>query len=288
MPEVIVDPSRPRWDGDGARPIRVTVWEPPGDGPHPVVLLSHGTGGRVSDLAWLAEPLAADGILVAGVDHHGNTAAEPAYLPEGFALVWERPRDLSFLLGHLLATRGDVDAGRVGVAGFSLGGYTAMALLGARIDPYVATAVLTGEAPLPPLPEFPDLIASLHERAPVPELLAHARDGSVSLRDDRVRGAFAIAPSIGPLVETASLGEITAPLMLWWGDADDNAVPADNARRYLDAVPTASGRSLGPEVGHYEFLGASADPHRARDRVAADATAFFAGLFAAGDGRMGA
>ncbi|RLK52841.1 alpha/beta hydrolase family protein [Microbacterium telephonicum] len=282
MPPVIVDGSRPRWDGPGDRPIRLTLWEPRGDGPHPLVLLSHGTGGRVADLGWLADALAAAGILVAGVDHHGNTAADDAYLPEGFAFVWERPRDLSVVIDHLLDTRDDVDAGRIGAAGFSLGGYTCIALLGGRIDPHIALAVITGAAPMPPLPEFPDLIARLGERHTADDLRHAAQEAAASARDERVRGAFAIAPSIGPLLDTASLAEITAPLAVRWGDADDNAVPAQNALRYLEVVPTASGVSLGAGVGHYEFLAGSPDPEGARGRVAADAVAFFRDLFAPG------
>jgi predicted dienelactone hydrolase len=112
------DAERTRWAGDGPRPLRTTVWYPaerPATetewtvgvfragrtavdaeiggpmGPLPLVVLSHGTGGAAAQLSWLAEHLAAHGYLVAAVNHHGNTAAEAAYLSHGFALWWERP-----------------------------------------------------------------------------------------------------------------------------------------------------------------------------------------------------
>ena len=81
------DAARPNWDGSGPRPLRWTAWYPAADdaveqelfpeqrgsawfafGPaardaavnqcrkrYPIVLLSHGTGGTVMNLDWLAE-----------------------------------------------------------------------------------------------------------------------------------------------------------------------------------------------------------------------------------------
>src|SRR5438105_11352005 len=91
----------------------------------PVVLLSHGTGGSALSMAWFGEALASHGYVVAGVNHPGNNGAEP-YTVEGFSLWWERARDLSSVIDSLLgdATFGArLDAGRIGAAGFSLGGY---------------------------------------------------------------------------------------------------------------------------------------------------------------------
>ena len=53
-------------------------------------------------LAWLGEPLARAGYVVAGINHHGNTAAEDLPTPEGFMLWWERAVDLSRVLDRLL------------------------------------------------------------------------------------------------------------------------------------------------------------------------------------------
>src|SRR6218665_3145753 len=65
----------------------------------------------------------------------GNAATEQD-LPQGFALWWERARDWSVLLarvaGHPMPGA-RIDMRRVGVAGFSPGGYPALALAGARI-----------------------------------------------------------------------------------------------------------------------------------------------------------
>ena len=96
-------------------------------------MLSHGTGGAALHLEWLARDLARRGFIAVGVNHHGDTIAEP-YRAEGFLCWWERARDLTVLLDDILA-RGEfaerVDADRIFVVGYSLGGCTAAALLGA-------------------------------------------------------------------------------------------------------------------------------------------------------------
>lgn len=265
----LADRSRPAYDDRPSRPVRTTVWMPPGADRPPVVLLSHGTGGSVADLSWLATALVNAGIAVLGVDHHGNTYEEP-YVAEGFARNWDRPRDMTFALDQL----GDrFDLTRVGAAGFSLGGYTAAALLGARLNTAVLRAIYDGELPPGPLPEFPDLLDQLRRRITDPD--AWLAEAGLSWRDDRVRAAFLMAPSQGMLLEPASLAAIDRPVEIRWGDADDNQVPAENARRYLSLIPGARGRSVGRDVGHYEFIHPGGDGAAICPDVAADACAFF-------------
>ena len=161
------DHRRRNWSGDGPRPINWSAWYPAADeaveatmlvpaatpmfimgavaqeattndsrAEYPVVLLSHGTGGSASSLGWLARRMAAEGFIVVGVDHHGNTASEP-YRAEGFLCWWERPRDLAQALNALAETgpfAGRLDLDRVSAAGFSLGGYAVLSLAGAITD----------------------------------------------------------------------------------------------------------------------------------------------------------
>ncbi len=269
------DPSRRDWrDAERPRPLSAHVLVPEAAGPYPVVLLTHGTGGAFSGLVWLATALADAGFLVAGVDHHGNTWVEEEYLPEGFAFVWERPRDLSFLLDRV-AESFDVDLARVGAAGFSLGGYTVAAALGARLDTAAIEFVLTEAPPDPIVPEFPDLLSALRARHDVEALRARAVDGGGSFRDPRVRAGFLIAPAIGALVDRSSLAEVAAPVAVRWGDADDNSPPEQNALVYLSGLGAASGESVGKDAGHYVFLEGEPDPTGVRERVARDAVAFF-------------
>ena len=276
-PEILelTDPSRPDWREPGRpRPVRVMLWRPAddsGSGRVPAVLISHGTGGAARQLAWLAEPLAAAGFLVAGVDHHGNNLVD-GYLPQGFAFEWERPRDLSFALDVLAA---DHELGPVGAAGFSSGGYTAAALVGARISAAVLDAIATGQLVLPEIPEFPGLPGALRAAVSEAELAQSMVAGAGDYSDARIAAAFLICPALGRLLSPESLGQITKPVRLSWGGADLIAPAQLNALLYQDAIPGATGESAGPDVEHYHFLGGNPEGTAVRERVAADAVAFF-------------
>lgn len=283
------DPQRRNWEDTGPRPLATVVWYPAAPGSQekpwtvaifnagrnapdapiapeparlPLVVLSHGTGGAAPGLAWLAQALASRGYIVAGVNHHGNTGAEPGYRLEGFIAWWERPRDLSVLIDRLLADPRfgpRIDTRRIGVAGFSLGGYTALASVGARLDRQQWEAFCAA-SPNDPSCTLPPEIANKHGIADAKRLL----DGDgpmkkvvermgVSHRDPRIRAAFSIAPVLGPALAKASLEGIAVPVRIVVGDADDQAVPATTARPVASAIKGAELAVL-PKVTHYAFL----------------------------------
>lgn len=104
-------------------------------GQFPLVLISHGSGSRAEGMAWIAARLASEGFIVAGTNHPGTTSGDstPAETPR----IWERTDDLSTLVTALTSSKdwtGTIDADKVGVLGFSLGGSAAMEIAGARAD----------------------------------------------------------------------------------------------------------------------------------------------------------
>ncbi|MBX3658864.1 MAG: alpha/beta hydrolase [Ramlibacter sp.] len=281
------DASRENWPQTGPRPLDTAVWYPAAPGTQeadwrvaifnagrnaqgapmaasparlPLVLISHGTGGSAATMAWLAESLAAHGYLVAAVNHHGNTGYEPAARLEGFVVWWDRPRDLSAVLDRLLADPRfgpRIDPQRIGVAGFSIGGYTALATAGARIShaqwqQFCAGHATDSNCKLPPEAKF--TAADLHD------LLAHntrvkaaIAESGASYQDRRIRSAFVISPALGPVLTQASLAAIHIPVRLMVGAQDDQTVPALNARAIAAAIPAARLDVL-PGVTHYTFL----------------------------------
>lgn len=107
--------------------------------PFPLVVVSHGSGGRVQAMSWLATALAEAGFIVAGPNHPGTTSGDstPANTPK----LWERTADLSAVIDKLTSEvewKGVIDAERIAVLGFSLGGSTAMEMSGAEasLDAY--------------------------------------------------------------------------------------------------------------------------------------------------------
>ena len=85
-------------------------------------------------MGWLGMALARDGYLVIAVDHPGNNGADEMTLA-GSMLSWLRADDLRAALAAVQADPilgPHVDPERLGVVGFSAGGYTALLAAGAR------------------------------------------------------------------------------------------------------------------------------------------------------------
>jgi predicted dienelactone hydrolase len=293
---LLQDATRPNWDGNGRRPLSWVAWYPatsdavecelvvtppqpwfkigpaardaPIDRPrrYPLVLLSHGTGGAALSQEWLARDLARRGFVAIGINHHGNTSTEP-YRAEGFLCWWERARDLTVLLDHI-ATDGEfaghIDMDRVFVAGYSLGGCTAVALLGGITETSRFRASPENKDFARGPREFPDLADRL------PGLLENSavfRDSwnrmTASYQDPRFKAAFLLAPgrSITGFNE-ASLKSIAAPIHIVVGGADF-VLPAVNWLH--PRLPTSRLDLLASEAGHHVFLPETTEAGRRAD-----------------------
>lgn len=282
----LLPPGPRHWRGATQPGLDVTVWYPavpdpgraapqPAEGPvflpppglvgtgpaagrHPLLLLSHGTGGSAGSLEWLAAGLAARGYIVAGVDHPGNNALEPL-TRDGFQLWWERATDLSQMLDALLADPqigAHVDASRIGAIGFSLGGYTVLALAGGRVDPEAFAAFCASDRAdaichPPEMDRLPPGVAAADPSPETQASLARARD---LYRDARIKAVFALAPALGQAFTADSLASITVPVALLGGD-QDVTVPVDSNIRFLAGHIPGARMQLYPGAGHYSFLG---------------------------------
>ena len=289
------DPQRMDWTNTAPRPLQTVIWYPvseaasettitigPPDQPFfevgkvatdaalytnesslPCVVLSHGTGSSALQLAWLGIALAAQGYVVAAVNHHGNNSLEP-YTAQGFMLWWERAQDLSALLDQLLADEilgAVIDPQRIGAAGFSLGGYTVIALAGGRTDLQAFTDFCDSserDATCDEQPEFPDMLAQFEQlKLTNPQVQASLQHHDDSFRDPRVRAVFALAPALGGAFTPAGLAEISIPVALVVGEADTLAPVVTNAKRFANGIRQSELTILSGQVGHYTFLSQS-------------------------------
>ena len=224
----------------------------------PLIVLSHGTGGSAMQMAWLGTALARAGFIAAAVNHPGNNALEP-YTAEGFVLWWERATDLSEVIDGMLADPEfgpKIDRDRIGAAGFSIGGYTVLALGGARADISVIIDLCNKQpdAPVCHVPEMKEM------GTPEQMLAAVRKTSGVSLArsnesylDPRVHAIFAIAPAVGMALTHDSLRSMRVPVHIVVGSADPIAVPKDNADLVRSQIRGAKETIL-PNVVHYTFL----------------------------------
>ncbi len=266
---------------------------------YPLILLSHGTGGSARQLAWLGTALARAGFIAVAIDHPGNNGTGDPTV-QGFTLWWLRARELSMALDTILQspTFGPrVDKTRIGAAGFSLGGYTIIALAGARIDLPAAIERCKNDpqaASCQSPPEFPNLVPKmLALRASDPSYANALANSNANVADPRVRATYAIAPGVGEFVTLDSLHDIAIPVRIAYGTNDTIAPPPQNALRYANWIPNAATFPV-LSAGHYTFLdtctaaavrmlpaictdGPGVDRNAAHDAVAADAITFFDG-----------
>jgi predicted dienelactone hydrolase len=228
-------------------------------GRHPLIVMSHGTGGSAGSLDWIASALAEQGYIVVGVNHPGNHALAPL-TAEGFLLWWERATDLSEALDAVLADpqfAAHVDPECIAALGFSLGGYTVLALAGARTDRQAFFQFCRSPAAdatcHPPEMDAPGIgKMRLDESSPATRA-SLARSGN-SFRDPRIRAAFVMAPALGQAFRPHGLADVTIPLAIMAGDGDMTVPSASNASWYAKHIPQTQYELVQGGAGHYIFI----------------------------------
>lgn len=281
-----VDNNRTSWANSGPRPLATTVWYRASDNSvesdwrvgvfrfgrnalnapfadnqkRPLIVLSHGTGGSAAQLSWLAEALVDAGFLVAGVNHHGNTAAEEVSWPHGFALPAERARDISALIDQLLDDESiapRIDINRIGAAGFSIGGYSALASKGAHLkmvdrQSRCETEQANPVCKLPPEAGFTEADIHTLVKSDVTFKRALARDAH-PVSDPRIRAVYAIAPAFVSLMEKEDFSLLNVPTKVVLAVNDQQILLSETLAALEKGIPEAMVTTI-PEAGHYSFL----------------------------------
>ncbi|MCX7277111.1 MAG: hypothetical protein NTZ15_07250 [Burkholderiales bacterium] len=223
---------------------------PVAPGRYPLLLLSHGSGGNAAGMGWLAGPLAQRGYIVAAPNHPGTTTADST--PEATMRIWERPADISAVLTALLAQpdwQARIQPNRVAVLGFSLGGHTALALAGARVnlDRYArycedpaAMTVRLGEC---------RWLAG----SPVGLRQLDAAHFGQSFKDPRIQQAIAIDPGLAQAFEANSLHSITVPVQIINLGRPGTHPRAVEGAPLAQAIPGSSYATV-PDAIHFSFL----------------------------------
>lgn len=213
---------------------------------HPLVVISHGTGGDFASHVDTATALARNGFVVAALTHPGDNWRDRSRATR----IEERPAALRAMITFMLddwAGHRSVDPERIGAFGFSAGGFTVLAAAGGVPDLGRLASHCTAN------PGFFDCTL----------MKAQPRDIAVpfpNMLDERIKVIVVAAPALGFAFERQGLAAIRIPVQLWRAD-DDRILPAPF---YADAVRSALPQP--PEfravanAGHFDFLAPCADP----------------------------
>lgn len=192
-------------------------------GTFPLVIISHGYPGNRYLMVHLAETLASRGFVVVACDHPGSTYENQRAFAE---TMMHRPLDQVGLI-DVLRARSDIgiDADRVALIGYSMGGYGALIAGGAGLAPGAV--------------EF--------DRAPPARMLARHVRGSAShtaLARDALRAVVAIGPWGGlyGMWDPEGLACVGIPVLTLAGSRD--GVSGYDAMRALHAGMIGSVREF--------------------------------------------
>jgi predicted dienelactone hydrolase len=238
-------------------------------GGHPLVVISHGTGGSYGGHYDTALALARAGFVVAAMTHTGDNYRDQSRATR----LSDRPRAVHAVIGYMLADWGShaaIDPERVGVFGFSSGGFTALVASGgvpdlARVAPYCDGHPGT----------YVCQVVRSHGVAAVEPGKAPRW-----IADARIKAAVVAAPALGFTFVPDGLAGVTIPVQLWQA-SDDHILPApDYVEPVRAGLPTPPEFHLVAGADHFDFLApcspalASAVPAICEDHAGFDRAAF--------------
>lgn len=208
----------------------------------PLVVISHGSGGGPGSHADTALALASAGFVVAAPMHPGDNYADTSAVGTPDWLV-ARSQHIAIVIDYLVTAWPDhahIDASKIGMFGFSAGGFTALTTIGGVPD----LASIAGHCAT-----TPEFVCGLWKPkatdVPGPQAFVH---------DSRVKAAVIVAPGYGFTFVPNGLSRVSVPVQIWSGAADDHVPTSSNARAVQAALGAKAEMHVVAAAGHYAFL----------------------------------
>ncbi|MFM9923595.1 alpha/beta hydrolase [Variovorax sp. H27-G14] len=233
----------------------------------PLVVISHGTGGSSLGHHDTAAALADAGFVVAAISHPGDNFQDLSRQGHLSAFA-TRPVDMKRLVDYMLGTwraHAKLDAARVGLFGFSRGGYTGLVAVGAVPD-----FTLRKDLCLPA------------SRIPLCGEMRRGELPAPPARDPRIKAAV-IVDALS-LFDASGLRQVTVPLQLWASELGGDGVTPGSVAALRRDLPVPPDWHEAAGAAHFAFLApcppamASALPDICRDGPGFDRVAFHAGF----------
>jgi predicted dienelactone hydrolase len=223
--------------------MQVASNAPLADGKFGVIVISHGAGGLSLNHRDLAMALASYGYVVAAPTHPRGKDNDIS----GVGVWVGRPKQVSRVIDALLEDAGlgsHIQRDRIGVVGHSNGGYTALAVAGAKPSPAASVAHCR---------QHPDDSRFCSGGGAATRDAARKVDGLPDVRDPRVRAVVLMAPNTAPFTNEA-LAQVAVPVRVYGAERDDVTLVRYHAARLAKALPPQTEYVLVPRAGHFSFV----------------------------------
>ena len=129
----------------GERAVPAVVTLPAGEGPFPAVVMNHGHGGSKDEnvgFVGVARALAQAGFATIRMDFPGCGDSEASFTENTLSnMMADSNAGLAYLMDNY-----SIDADRLGILGYSMGGRLALELLSGKDNPYKAAVLLSAAA----------------------------------------------------------------------------------------------------------------------------------------------
>jgi predicted dienelactone hydrolase len=204
---------------------------------HPLVLLSHGTGGMNLNNHEIAAAIARAGFIVVALTHPGDNYKDRSLVGK-LPYFTERPGQVSRTLDAFLVDTqwaGLVDLNRIGFIGHSAGGFTGLTLLDAT--PSIANAVKHCAANYDEDFWFCNVSGS-KEKAIENAKNTNYIPAIQGSKDARFKAAVLIAP-VGAFNDKTSLARVTVPTLIYVAAKDNVLIPKFHAEAVGAGIPNA-------------------------------------------------
>lgn len=218
----------------------------------PLVVILHGAQGVLENHYETALALADVGFVVAAVNHAQDIS------------FTKRPRHVGRVLDHLLTAwsgRDRIDPKRIGVDGFSVGGFTTLAVIGGvpdltRISSFCA--------------ERPDRLCGILKGrnfdTPLP--------ASAWFHDARIRAAVVAAPTLGFTFPPEGFAAVRIPGSALALENDEITPHPWHAEAIYKALPATPEYIVIPTAGHFVFVSCSEQLAKRAPAICQDAPGF--------------
>jgi predicted dienelactone hydrolase len=215
---------------------------------HPLVMLSHGTGGLSLTHHEIAAATARAGFIVVALTHPGDNYRDRAMVGK-LDYLTERPRQVSRTLDAFLADAkwaSLVDVNRIAFVGHSAGGFTGLALLGAT--PSFSNSVKHCAV------NFDDDVWFCQQFGSKAKAIEAGKDLSLlpivaGSKDARFKAAVLISP-VGIFSEPAALATLTTPTLVYVALRDTVLLSRFHAQAVGAGIPNAT-VIINTQGGHF-------------------------------------